>query len=117
MHKKPKAELLPLYTELGRTLRNLKKVRSTESTTNTSEHQDTHQNISTLEIERPQRQRTMEEFWRQVIRDEYFAMRQLAIDVNNFELKPTLITMVQQHQYTGHPNEDPNEHCFVFFVC
>ena len=37
-------------------------------------------------------------------------MRQLAIEANNFELKPALITMVQQHQFTGHPSEDPNEH-------
>ena len=25
-------------------------------------------------------------------------------------MKPALITMVQQHQFTGHPTEDPNEH-------
>ena len=37
-------------------------------------------------------------------------MRQPAINANNFELKPTLITMVQQNQFTGHPTEDPNEH-------
>ena len=37
-------------------------------------------------------------------------MRQPAIGANNFELKLALITMVQQHQYTGHPSEDPNEH-------
>ena len=37
-------------------------------------------------------------------------MRQRAIEANNFELKPALITMVQQHQYTSHPSEDPNEH-------
>ena len=37
-------------------------------------------------------------------------MRQPAIKAKNFELKPALITMVQQHQFTGHPNEDPNEH-------
>ena len=37
-------------------------------------------------------------------------MRQPPIEVNNFELKPSLITMVQQHQFTGHPFEDPNEH-------
>ena len=30
MHKKPEAELLPLDTELERTLRNMKKVRSAE---------------------------------------------------------------------------------------
>ena len=29
---------------------------------------------------------------------------------NNFELKLDLFTMVHQHQYTGHPSEDPNEH-------
>ena len=37
-------------------------------------------------------------------------MRQLAIEANNFELRPALITMVQPHQFTGHPSEDPNEH-------
>ena len=37
-------------------------------------------------------------------------MRQPAIEANNFELKPTLITMVQQHQFIGHHSEDPNEH-------
>ena len=37
-------------------------------------------------------------------------MRQPAIEANNFKLKPALITMVQQHQFTGHPSEDPNEH-------
>ena len=31
MHRKPEAELLPLDTELERTLRNLKKVKSDES--------------------------------------------------------------------------------------
>ena len=37
-------------------------------------------------------------------------MRQPAIKANNFELKPALITMVQQHQFTVHPSEDPYEH-------
>ena len=109
MHRKPKAELLPLDTELEMTLRNLKKVRSAESTV-MAEQQETHQNILALAIERPQRQRTMEDFWRLVITDEYFAMRQPAIEANNFKLKQALITMVLQHQYTGHPSEDPNEH-------
>ena len=52
----------------------------------------------------------MEDFWRPSIQDEYSAVRQPAIEANNFELKPALITMVQQHQFTGHPSEDPNEH-------
>ena len=60
--------------------------------------------------ERLQRQDTMKDFWRLVIQAEYSAVRQHAVEANNFELKPALITMVQQHQFTGHPTEDPNEH-------
>ena len=52
----------------------------------------------------------MEDFWRPVIRDEYSVVRQHVIEANNFELKQALITMVQQHQYTSHPSEDPNKH-------
>ena len=46
---------------------------------------------------------TMENLWRPIIQDEYFAIRQPTVDANNFELKPALITMVQQQQFTGHP--------------
>ena len=62
------------------------------------------------EVERTRRPNTMEDFWRLIIQEEYSAVRQPTIEANNFELKPALITMVQQHQFTGHPSEDPNEH-------
>ena len=62
------------------------------------------------EEERTQRPNTMEDFWRPIIQEEYSVVRQPAIEANNFELKPTLITMVQQHRFTGHSSEDPNEH-------
>ena len=52
----------------------------------------------------------MEEFWRPIIQEEYFAVRQPPIEANNFELKPSLSKMVPQHQFTDHPSEDPNEH-------
>ena len=52
----------------------------------------------------------MEDFWRPIIQHEYSTVRQPTIEANNFELKPPLIIMVQQHQFTGHPSEDPNEH-------
>ena len=52
----------------------------------------------------------MEDCWRPVIQVEYSAVRQHAVEANNIELKPALITMVQQNQFTGHPTEDPNEH-------
>ena len=66
-------------------------------------------NLEEVEVGRPQRQMTMEDFWRPSIQDEYSTARQPAIEASNFELKPALITMVQQHQFTGHPSEDPNE--------
>ena len=56
----------------------------------------------------------MEDFWRPVIREEYSIVRTPLIEANNFELKPALITMVQQNQFIGHPNEDPNEHLGIF---
>ena len=41
-------------------------------------------------------------------------MRQPSIEANNFELKLAFITIVQQHQFTSHPSEDPNEHLWRF---
>ena len=52
----------------------------------------------------------MEEFWRPIIQEEYFVVRQPPIEANKFELKLALIIMVQQHQFTDHHSEDPNEH-------
>ena len=57
----------------------------------------------------------MEDLWRPVIREEYLVVRQPPIKANNFELKPALITTVQQHQFTRHPSKDPNEHLGRFF--
>ena len=53
---------------------------------------------------------TMKDFWRPIIQAEYSAIRQPTVEANNFELKLAVITMVQQHQFTGHPTDDPNEH-------
>ena len=75
-----------------------------------TKQREIQQQIPVEEVERPQGQRTMEDFWKPVIRDDYFTVRQPAIEGNNFELKPALITMVQQNRFTGHPSEDPNEH-------
>ena len=58
----------------------------------------------------------MEDFWRPVIQDEYSAVRQPTIEANNFEFKLALIIMVQQHQYTRHPSEEPNEHMGRFLL-
>ena len=65
-------------------------------------------------VERNQRPNTMEEFWRPIIQEEYSIVRQPVIEANNFELKAASTTMVQQHQFTGHPSEDPNENMGEF---
>ena len=101
MHRKPESDLFPLDTELERTLGNLMKVRSAETTIMADERmgQTVEQETTT---ERPPMQDTMEDYWRIVIQEEYSVVRQLAIEANNFELKPALITMVQQNQFTAH---------------
>ena len=108
MHWRSEAELLPLDIEIEKTLRNLKKMRAAEATT-IAEPIEGNQNIPVVAIDRPQqRQRT-------IIREECSVVRQPPIEANNFELKPDLITMVQQNQFTGHPSEYPNEHLGIFF--
>ena len=53
MHRKPEAELLPLDTELERTLRNLKKVRFDEAVVMV-EQRETQQNILVVADDIPQ---------------------------------------------------------------
>ena len=109
MHRKQDSDLIPAETELEKTLRSLRKTKRAENTAMAEERHDqtAEQRTSTR---RPPITDTMEDFWRPIIQEEYFAIRQPTVDANNFELKPALITMVQQHQFTGHPTEDPNEH-------
>ena len=53
MHRRPKDELLPLDTEIKKTLRNLKKVRAAEEAVMV-EHREGNQNISIVATNRPQ---------------------------------------------------------------
>ena len=109
MHKKPESDLFPVDSDLERTLRSLRKVSRAEKATMADERIDQTVQQET-KAERPPMQNTMEDFWRLAIQAEYSAVRQPAVEANNFELKPALITMVQQNQFTSHPTEDPNEH-------
>ena len=108
MHRKPESDLFSIDTELESTLRSLRKVSRAEKETMADKRIDQTVEQETEE-ERPPMQDTMEDFWRLVIQAEYSAVRQPAVEANNFELKPALITMVQQNQFTAHPTEDPNE--------
>ena len=62
MHRKPEIELLPLDTELEKTLRNLKKVQSTESAVMAEQREIKQNTQAEAIIERPHWQRTMEDF-------------------------------------------------------
>ena len=93
MHRKPESDLFPVDTELERTLRSLRKVSRAEKST--MEDERINQTIEQeTTAKRPIMQDKMEDFWRPVIQAEYSAVRQPAIEANNFEMKPALITMV-----------------------
>ena len=68
MHRKPEADLLPLDTEIERTRRNLRKVTSVESASMENQRERLKPIIEEAETGRPQRQMTMEDFWRPVFK-------------------------------------------------
>ena len=109
MHRKQNIDLIPADSELERTLRSLRKTKRAENSAMVDERQDQTEG-QRIAARRPPIADTMEDFWRPIIQDEYSAIRQPTVDANNFELKPALITRVQQQQFTSHPTEDPNEH-------
>ena len=59
MHRRPEAEMLPLDTEIERTLQNLRRITSAERLQTIPEEEE--------EVERNQRPNTMEDFWRLII--------------------------------------------------
>ena len=76
MHRKSEEDLLPLDTEIERTLRNLRKITSEKS--RSMEYQ--RERLQAIpkeeeEAERPQRPNIMEDFWRPIIQGEYSTVR------------------------------------------
>ena len=45
-----------------------------------------------------------------MINENYLGIREQPIDANNFELKASSISMVQQKQFWGYSSKDPNGH-------
>ena len=113
MHRKKDSDLFPADTEMERTLRSLRKTKRAENTAMTDERHDQTEEHRTA-ARRPPIINTMEDFWRPIIQEEYSTIRQPTVDANNFELKLALITILQQHQFTGHPTKYPNEHLCRF---
>ena len=61
---------------------------------------------------------TLKDYVRPIVNDNYSGVRCQTINANNFELKPALISMVQQVQFSGLPLEDPNIHLAMFLeIC
>ena len=98
---------------MERTLKSLRKTKRAETTTMTDEGLNGAANQE-FAAEVLKEQDTMEDLWKSFIKDKYLAVKQPAIDANDFELKPALIAMVQQNQFTGHSTENPNEHLGQF---
>ena len=94
MHRKQDSDLLPTDTELERTLRSLRNTKRAEKAVMADERHDQTEE-QRIAARRPHMTDTMEDFLRPIIQEEYSAIRQPTVDANNFELKPTLITMVQ----------------------
>ncbi|KAF5458895.1 hypothetical protein F2P56_022888 [Juglans regia] len=62
--------------------------------------------------------RTLKDYVCPVVNDNYSSIRCQTINANNFELKPALIRMVQQTQFSGSPLDDPNIHfTIVLEIC
>ena len=74
MHRKPELELVPLDTELERTLRNLKKIRFVEAVV-MAWQREIQQHILVEVVDIPQGQRTTEDFWKPMIRDDNSIIR------------------------------------------
>ena len=62
MHRKLEANLLPLDTEIERTLRNLRKITSAEAKSMENQREILQPILEEAETEKPQRQMTMKDF-------------------------------------------------------
>ncbi|XP_024022404.1 uncharacterized protein LOC112091897 [Morus notabilis] len=63
-------------------------------------------------------QRTLRDYFKPVVNENYSGIQRQQVNANNFELKSALVNMVQQNQYGGLPHEDPNIHLATFLdIC
>ena len=106
-------ELLPFNPEIERTCRrNRKERRLRRQMADPNAAHPRVQDEDGAEID--ENQRTLKDYFRPILNEHYSGIRRQPINANNFELKPALISMVQQNQYGGLPSEDPNTHLNMF---
>ncbi|XP_024022414.1 uncharacterized protein LOC112091909 [Morus notabilis] len=64
------------------------------------------------------KQRTLQDYFKPMVNENYSGIQRQQVNANNFELKTALVNMVQQNQYGGLPHEDPNIHLATFLeIC
>ena len=110
--------IIPLDPEIERTLRNLRKTtRNLSAEFAMADEPPAAQQARQANILQAQNQnepRTLRDYLRPVVNENYSGIRRQTINANNFELKPGLIGMVQQQQFGGLPSEDPHNHLSSF---
>ena len=90
--------IIPFDPEIERTLRSQRKKKV----------------LAVAEGEQNAQPRTLKDYVRLVVNENNSSIRRQTINANNFELKPVLISMVQQAQFSGSPLDDPNIHLTMF---
>ncbi|KAI3448633.1 hypothetical protein Pfo_005298 [Paulownia fortunei] len=71
-----------------------------------------------LPLQQPPPQQAIHDYFQPTINQNYFGIARQPINANNFELKPALISMVQQIQFGRSVVEDPNTHLAMFLeIC
>ena len=76
MHRKLETYLMPLDTEIERTLKNMRKITVSECSRMENQRERLQAILEEEEkAERTQRPNTMEDFWRPIIQEEYSVKR------------------------------------------
>ena len=59
-------------------------------------------------------QRTLRDYFKPVVQDNYLGIQHQTVNANNFELKLALINMVKHNQYGSLSSKNPNIHLAIF---
>ncbi|XP_020258488.1 uncharacterized protein LOC109834881 [Asparagus officinalis] len=94
--------------EIERTLRHIrKKARETKDNLKSKNTMGDQENQGNQD-------RSLKEFASPTTHSSQSSILKPNVAANNFELKPSLLSMVQQNQFGGTPTEDPNLHISIF---
>ena len=107
--------LVPLDPEIDRTCRALRRLQLTEPNTMENNEQDQNQNQNQNPMAH---QRLLRDYAIPNADGAGSSILRPPVNANNFELKPGLIHMVQQEQFGGRDDENPNAHLAKFnLIC